>query len=285
MSRCYKSLTLILIFILIFSTGVSAVNLKDVPKNHWAYKSVKELVEEGYLTLYEDGTFSGEKKVSRYELAVLVARILDNISQGKKEADIQDVETLRKLSLEFRDELVEIAKQQEIFKGSLIEVQKKVNIIQNEDISQIHERINGLDNKISAINGVNSKISANEKEIEKIIDNIIKIKNLEEEVTKLKTQVNSLATDLNETNLKVKEREKTIAELKNNMDKNLNQKIEDQHAITLTRIKSLENRINELESQLASTNEKEDSKDKKQLDNSTLYLGAAAVIILLAGMN
>jgi len=270
---------------LIFSTGVSAVNLKDVPKNHWAYKSVKKLVEEGYLTLYEDGTFSGEQKVSRYELAVLVARILDNINQGKKQADVQDVETLRKLSLEFRDELVDIAKQQEIFKSSLTDVQKKVNIIQNEDIAQIHERINGLDNKINAISGINSKINANEKEIEKIIDNIIKIKNMEEEVNKLKAQVNLLAKDLKETNLKVEERDKTIAELKNNMDKDLNQKIEDQHAITLTKIKSLENRINELENQLASSNETADKKDKKQLDNSTLYLGAAAVIILLAGIN
>ncbi len=269
-----KLFTILLIFVLLFSNIACAVNLKDVPENHWAYKSVQKLVEEGYLTLYDDNTFNGEKSVSRYELAVMIARILDNISRGKKQVDGEDVDTIRKLSLEFRDELVEIAQTQDVFSDSLTEIEKKINIMENEDIPQIYEKTNRME----------EQITANEKEIENIIDTIIRIKTLEEEIAGLQSQITSMKEEITETGLKVEEKEKLIEELRGNVNKDLKQQLEDQHTVTLTRIQSLENRVSELENQLA-VNKDTGEEPEKQEDNTALYLGAAALIILLAGMN
>ena len=279
MFKSFKLLTVILIFVLIFSSTVGAINLKDVPKEHWAYKSVKRLVEKGYLTLYEDGTFSGEKKVTRYELAVLVARMLDNINQGKKETDIQDVERLRQLSVEFRDELVEVAERQEVFSKSLTKVQKDIKIIKNGDLAEVHEELQGVEEKITNLEKLNTSINANEQEIEKIIDNILKVKNLEEEVATLKSQITKMQKDLQKTKVQIEEKKGAIEEYEK-----LNRKIEDQNAIALTRIQTLEKRIEKMENKLT-TQQDTEKEVKKSDENSSIYLGAAAIIILLAAMN
>ena len=48
----------------------------DVPENHWAYEAVKSLEEQGVLEGYPDGTFGGERTLSRYEFAEVVYRAL-----------------------------------------------------------------------------------------------------------------------------------------------------------------------------------------------------------------
>lgn len=50
----------------------------DVPKGHWAYDFVKELSDKGYLVGYPDGTFKGDKAMTRYEFATALYRALQN---------------------------------------------------------------------------------------------------------------------------------------------------------------------------------------------------------------
>jgi len=51
---------------------------QDVPPDHWAYRSVQDLVQSGLLRGYEGEMFRGDQVVTRYELAMLVSRMLDN---------------------------------------------------------------------------------------------------------------------------------------------------------------------------------------------------------------
>ena len=53
-------------------------DFSDVPKDHWAYKYVKTLADEGYLKGYPDGSFKGDKAMSRYEYAAIIYRALQN---------------------------------------------------------------------------------------------------------------------------------------------------------------------------------------------------------------
>jgi pyridoxine 5-phosphate synthase len=48
---------------------------KDVPSDHWAESSVNQLVKMGVSQGYPDGTFMGDSNVSRYETAVLIAKL------------------------------------------------------------------------------------------------------------------------------------------------------------------------------------------------------------------
>lgn len=54
------------------------VMFQDVPKGHWAYDFVKDLSDKGYLVGYPDGTFKGDKPMTRYEFATAVYRALQN---------------------------------------------------------------------------------------------------------------------------------------------------------------------------------------------------------------
>ncbi|HPG57209.1 MAG TPA: S-layer homology domain-containing protein, partial [Candidatus Wallbacteria bacterium] len=71
----------------------------DVPKSHWAYEAVNNLAAKGLLEGYADGKFKGAKAMTRYEMALMVARLIDKKFGGA------DFDTLQKLTVEFADEL------------------------------------------------------------------------------------------------------------------------------------------------------------------------------------
>ena len=48
----------------------------DIPANHWAYDYVTELARKGVVEGYEDGRFSGDRTMTRYEFVALLYRAL-----------------------------------------------------------------------------------------------------------------------------------------------------------------------------------------------------------------
>ena len=50
----------------------------DVASNHWAYKAVSDLSRRGLVEGYPDGTFGGDRLLTRYEFAEIVYRALQN---------------------------------------------------------------------------------------------------------------------------------------------------------------------------------------------------------------
>ena len=48
----------------------------DIAKNHWAYEAVKELSQQGLVEGYPDGTFGGDRLLTRYEFAMIVYRAI-----------------------------------------------------------------------------------------------------------------------------------------------------------------------------------------------------------------
>ena len=53
-----------------------AAMFPDVPENHWAYEYVKGLCEQGIVEGYPDGTFAGDRSMTRYEIAAVLYRAL-----------------------------------------------------------------------------------------------------------------------------------------------------------------------------------------------------------------
>jgi hypothetical protein len=51
----------------------------DVPENHWAYQAIQELANDGYIKGYPDGTFKGNRPMTRYEVAALIERAVSAI--------------------------------------------------------------------------------------------------------------------------------------------------------------------------------------------------------------
>lgn len=84
---------------------VSAANpFTDVSSDDWAYQAVASLSDEGVIDGYPDGTFRGDKHVTRYEIAQIVARLMakeDILNASQKE-------TLAKLSSQYANELKDL---------------------------------------------------------------------------------------------------------------------------------------------------------------------------------
>ncbi|MBR0152037.1 MAG: S-layer homology domain-containing protein, partial [Synergistaceae bacterium] len=75
----------------------------DVPMNHWAYDAIGQLAAHGILSGYPDGLYKGKQQTTRYEMASALARALAVVDMTK--ASKQDVEMLKRLVVEFKDEL------------------------------------------------------------------------------------------------------------------------------------------------------------------------------------
>ena len=84
------------------STTFAAANpFSDVPANHWAYDAVTQLAADGIVEGYGDGKYVGNKNITRYEMAQMVAKAMakgGNVSGADKAA-------LDRLAAEFADEL------------------------------------------------------------------------------------------------------------------------------------------------------------------------------------
>lgn len=55
----------------------------DVPTDHWAYDAIAELAAKGLIEGYPDGSFRGDRAMTRYEMAMVVARLLARIEAIK----------------------------------------------------------------------------------------------------------------------------------------------------------------------------------------------------------
>ena len=89
-----KSLVLAMAMALGVTASAYAANpFSDVQAGHWAYDAVNKLAAEGVVDGYPDGTYGGDKLMTRYEMAQIVAKAMANGAN------------VDKLAAEFADEL------------------------------------------------------------------------------------------------------------------------------------------------------------------------------------
>ena len=83
----------------------SANPFSDVPSSHWAYEAVNSMAEKGIIQGFPNGTFKGNQNVTRYQLAMITAKMIANVEQLGGSVSKTDLQTLEKLTVEFADEL------------------------------------------------------------------------------------------------------------------------------------------------------------------------------------
>lgn len=82
----------------------AASPFSDVDHNDWSYKAVSELSAQGVVDGYPDGSFKGNKEISRFETAQIVARLLakENSLNNEQKANVH------KLANAYSDELKQL---------------------------------------------------------------------------------------------------------------------------------------------------------------------------------
>lgn len=83
-----------------------ATPFSDVPANHWAYQYIQSLAADGLIDGYPDGKFKGDRPLTRYEMAVIVARVVAKLQENQyKGPSKEDLDKLQKLIDALKDEL------------------------------------------------------------------------------------------------------------------------------------------------------------------------------------
>jgi hypothetical protein len=122
----------------------------DVPASHWAYKAVKLLIDKGYLQLYQDQTFQGDRPVDRYTLANTVAKILIDSASGQTGINKDDLSILKSLINEFHDELIAIiAKNNE--QDLRLDVLEQKDVIANQELIEVRAELLKLQNEVAEL--------------------------------------------------------------------------------------------------------------------------------------
>lgn len=98
-----------------------ASTFSDVPEDHWSYEAIDYLQQAGLVEGYPDGTFRGDRAFTRYEMAMVIARVFTKIQDWQAmngsdgmpplegQTDLDEIYArLDRLSDEFRDELADL---------------------------------------------------------------------------------------------------------------------------------------------------------------------------------
>jgi hypothetical protein len=119
---------------LVGSTFAASNPFSDVPRTHWAYEAISRAVEAGILQGF-DGKFHGEKLVNRYQMAVIIKKMLDKVGSmggssgsGMKAEDIQNLEAL---TIEFADELALLNVKVSTLEDSFVELRNEVDALKS----------------------------------------------------------------------------------------------------------------------------------------------------------
>jgi len=88
--------SMIVVSLFLVAAPLFAANpAETVPFDHWAYDAVQQLVDKGVIIGYPDGTFRGDRAMTRYEFAMAISRLIDNFgklvqAEGKPGKDGKD---------------------------------------------------------------------------------------------------------------------------------------------------------------------------------------------------
>lgn len=106
-TRLWRGAIVTTVLGLLLASSLSAAPLfPDVADNHWAKDAVAALAAKGIVEGYPDGTFKGDRAATRYEVGMMVARLLAKMEeQHTTYATKAELEELRKLAEAYREEL------------------------------------------------------------------------------------------------------------------------------------------------------------------------------------
>jgi hypothetical protein len=133
---------------------VFAQPFADVPTDHWAYDAIAELAAKGLIEGYPDGAFRGDRAMTRYEMAMVVARLLARIEAIKipplppdlvrtpqlNAAQAQDAAAIRALDQRLTAKLATVQRLVAEFRAELAALGVRVTAVE-EELAAIRARL------------------------------------------------------------------------------------------------------------------------------------------------
>lgn len=199
-----KRVLVLVVMILTFSAtcGAQVRQFKDVDPGHWAYDAIKQLVDAGIIPVFEDGTFRGNDSVDRYTLASVIAAAIEKAAKDPTGLTEEDLVLLKRLSTEFREDLVRWYEDRQALLDRMESVEK-LTVSLDESINQSLLGIHALDNRTVELK-------------ERIERELVTKGQLEEELTVISTTVASLLVEFSQETQLVDKIQQDVALLQDN---------------------------------------------------------------------
>lgn len=123
------------------------IDYKDVPKDHWAYKAIQNLVDEGVIK--KDSLFyKGDDTVSRYDFAKGLNDAFEKLDTEK--ANKGDMIVLESLVYEFSKELTKMGYNKSVFIDKIDDLNKKISE-NDKELYRLQEKIEELEKRIKVL--------------------------------------------------------------------------------------------------------------------------------------
>ncbi|ADO83667.1 S-layer homology domain-containing protein [Ilyobacter polytropus] len=135
---------LVFLFFIVFSVGFSEVPFKDITDEHWAYKSVENLLNKGILK-QDSEIFQGKNEVTRYEFAYYLSKVINKSDSEKASRD--DLEILENLVYEFSKELNKMGFDSDLYLSMVKSHDEKIKEL-NSKLEENRKLIDELQRKI-----------------------------------------------------------------------------------------------------------------------------------------
>jgi len=111
MKRRFFPILIGLIVLFSLLPTIASAAFSDVPRDHWAYDAVDYLEGEGFIVGYPDGTYQGDRMLTRYEFAIVTSRIYDqflDLIDANEPPTVEIEAILDMLMEEFQPEIDEL---------------------------------------------------------------------------------------------------------------------------------------------------------------------------------
>ena len=113
--------------------------ITDVPAGHWAKDAVDELVARRIIIGFPDGTFRGSENLTRYQAAVMIQRLLEQMAAGNATVPADMMTTLQNAVQELASDLAAL--------GVRV-ADLEDNGVARDDFAALEDRVSGFDDNI-----------------------------------------------------------------------------------------------------------------------------------------
>jgi heat shock factor-binding protein 1 len=270
MSRRFLAVLLTL-FLLLSVSFAQTTKFKDVPSNHWAASAVKYLTDLGIISGIKPDTFGGDLYVTRYQVAVLLYKLIQALQAGKIALPTADVEELKDLVSQLQDELKLVGANVEDLMSALQDldsrisdlesaVQEKVSVedvesMIQESLADVTSRLDDLDSRISDLeSAVQEKVSVEDVESmiqESLADVTSRLDDLDSRISDFDTRLSDLESAVQSMEKVEVTPEQIEAVVGEKLEEVVSAKVEEKIGDLEGRVSDLEGFVTDLDSRLA----------------------------------
>ncbi|MDO4262623.1 MAG: S-layer homology domain-containing protein [Deinococcus sp.] len=143
------------------TTAAQAPALTDVPAGHWAKDAVERLVSQGIILGYPDGTYRGTQNLTRYEAAMIISRLLDQVGSGEVDLGKVDDATMASVRNAINELSAELAaldvrvsdlEDSAVSREDFARLEGRVDAIANTDAGKVAEDLAAVNEMATLLN-------------------------------------------------------------------------------------------------------------------------------------